>query len=56
MTVIIYRWIEVYPEKMDRHCIMHVAHDVMCTVHFFGYTSIQQKIMTVFPYHIISEA
>ena len=52
MTVIIFPRIEVYPEKWTVHRIMRYAHDVMCTVHFFGgYTSIYRKIVTVIPYH-----
>ena len=34
MTVINFRWMEVYPKKMDG--TPHHAHDVKCTVHFFG--------------------
>ena len=37
MTVIIFRWMEVYPEKkLTVHLVMRVAHDVMCIVHFLG--------------------
>ena len=44
---------EVYPEKWWANRIMRVAHDVMCTVHFSGYNSIQRKIITVISYHLI---
>ena len=53
MTVIIYRWMDVYPEQWTVHRIMSKAYDVMCTIHFAGYTSIQQKIGTVITYHLI---
>ena len=37
MTVTIFRWMEIYPEKnWTVHRIMRVAYDVKCTVHFFG--------------------
>ena len=49
--VTIFRWMEVYPEKMDGKPIKRVAHDVMCIVHFSGYASIRQKIVSVITYH-----
>ena len=35
---------------------MRVSHDVMCTVHLSGYTSIHRKIITVITYHLIKNA
>ena len=35
------------PKKWKIHRIMRYAHDVMCTVHFLGYTSIHWKIVSV---------
>ena len=35
---------------------MCIAHDVMCTIHFSGCTSIHGKIVTVISYHLIFNA
>ena len=59
-TVIIFRWMEVYPEKWTVHRIMRVEHDVKCTVHFTGvYMYLhpsKKKIITVISYHLIFNA
>ena len=35
---------------------MDGAHDVMCTVHSSGFTSIHRNIIIVIPYHLIFNA
>ena len=61
MTVIVFRGMEVYPEKWTVPRIMRVAPDVMCMMWcapsiFSGNTSIQRKIITVIFYHFILNA